>query len=69
MGEASMITVLSSSQRTSAPRKDTISRRVSTSPILGMFSSVTGSDAMTVAAIAGRAAFLLPAGLMLPLSE
>jgi len=34
-----------------------------------MFWSVTGSDAITVAAMAGRAAFLLPAGLILPFSE
>jgi hypothetical protein len=64
--DASTTTVLGPSQRTSAPNDVTISRKVRTSRMRGMLCSVTGSDASTVAARHGRAAFLLPAGRIRP---
>ena len=60
--EASTVTTCSSSHRTSAPSELTSSSRVSTSRIRGMLPSVTGSDARTVAAMAGKAGVLVPGG-------
>ena len=59
-------TTLSSRHSAPAPRPRSRSTIASTSRIRGMLRSTTSSSVRSVAASAGRAAFLLPAGTMVP---
>src|SRR5829696_1429279 len=64
----SMRTSLGPVRSTVAPVDSTSSSIVSTSRMLGTLRSTTGSSASNDAATMGRAAFLFPAGRMVPLS-
>src|SRR5213083_3190739 len=61
-------TVFGPSQRTSAPRCASSASMVSTSRMCGTLSTRQGPSASKVAARMGRAAFLLPAGRIVPSS-
>jgi len=65
---ASTSTLLGPVQRTTAPRCASSSSIVSTSRMWGTLSIRHSPSATSVAARMGRAAFLLPAGRMVPLS-
>ncbi len=65
-GRASMVTALGPVQFTPAPRSASSASSVSTSLMRGMLSSSTGPSASSVAAMTGNAAFLLPAGRIVP---